>query len=250
MAIRPAPLLATPFMATFLFLGLGEAALEAQDRESSLVVQVRGEGGDPLQGAQVVLRGMGMGALTDAGGAARLHDLPSGSLTVEVRYLGYGAQAVQLPLEPARTTTVHFTLAVEPIKLAAVTVQGRRRSVLLTSGFFDRQMQGQGTFITREDIRKMQPMQLSDVLRRVVGMNVRQGPMTGMARASLRGGRAGGCPIQYYVDGTLTTIYNPDEVLPDDVEGLEIYRGAATVPAVFNKGTANCGVIVIWTRMD
>lgn len=58
----------------------------------------------------------------------------------------------------------------------------------------------------------------------------------------------GRCPIQYYVDGTFVALFNIDEILPGDVEGMEIYRGAATIPAEYNKGTAICGLILIWTR--
>ena len=58
------------------------------------------------------------------------------------------------------------------------------------------------------------------------------------------------CPIQYYVDGVATTGLNIDDVLPRDVEGLEIYRGSSEIPPSFNRGTALCGVIVIWTRID
>ena len=50
------------------------------------------------------------------------------------------------------------------------------------------------------------------------------------------------------MDGTLTGNMLMDEVRPEDVEGLEIYRGAASLPPEFNKGSAMCGAVVIWTR--
>jgi hypothetical protein len=40
-----------------------------------------------------------------------------------------------------------------------------------------------------------------------------------------------------------------DELTPDQVEGIEIYRGSSSVPPQFNTGTSMCGVIAIWSRV-
>src|SRR5690606_18296194 len=124
------------------------------------------------------------------------------------------------------------------------------RSILFTNGFFERRGSGFGTFMTRQEIVAMRPRFMSDVLRRVAGINLVNSPYGGSSRASMRGAKTlASCPIQYYVDGAMTGMFNIDEVRPEDVEGLEIYRGAATIPPSFNKGSAMCGVIVIWTRV-
>ena len=40
-----------------------------------------------------------------------------------------------------------------------------------------------------------------------------------------------------------------DEIRAQDIHGIEIYRGAATVPAQFAKsGLTQCGAIVVWTK--
>ena len=43
------------------------------------------------------------------------------------------------------------------------------------------------------------------------------------------------CPPQYFVDGIPTSNFDIDEVLPGDVEGVELYPGSAGVPPQFNR---------------
>ncbi len=97
----------------------------------------------------------------------------------------------------------------------------------------------------------MQPRFMSDVLRRVAGVSLQSTALGGTSRASMRGTKVlGSCPIQYYIDGVPAIGFNIDDMPARDVEGMEIYRGASEVPPEFNRYTALCGVIVIWTRVD
>lgn len=235
---------------SFLFTdGVEEA--RAQGAPSSLTVVVRaGSTLQPLPGAQVIVQGMGIGGVTDASGTLRLADLPVGSREVEVRFLGYAPARSVVVLQPEKASRLTFDLVMQPIQLAEVKVR-TRRSILQTNGFFNRRDSSFGTFMTRQEIQAMRPRYMSDVLRRVAGVSLTNSAHGGAASARIRGTKVlGSCPIQYYLDGTMTAMFNIDEVRPEDVEGIEIYRGAATIPPSFNKGSAMCGVIVIWTRIQ
>jgi hypothetical protein len=239
---RPARLV--PILALGFFCSALPAA--SQDEVSALTVHVRaGPDGRPLAGAQVVVQGIGIGGATRPDGSITLFGLKPGTRTIEVRYLGYEPQRAQVTLEPYRTSEVRFGLEIQAIQLAEVRVRARA-SRLLRTGFYQRRTTGMGTFFTREEIQRMQPRALSDVMRRVAGASVSTG-RAGLSTANFRGGR-GSCPVQFYIDGTMAAAFLIDEMRPEDVEGLEIYRGAATLPPEYNKGTAMCGVIVIWTR--
>jgi hypothetical protein len=45
--------------------------------------------------------------------------------------------------------------------------------------------------------------------------------------------------------------YSIDDMPPGDVEGVELYAGAAGLPPEFNRmrGTTICGTVAIWTRI-
>jgi outer membrane receptor protein involved in Fe transport len=234
-----------------LFTVCLSAPLQAQDETASVTVSVTDtDSGQPLRGAQVQIIGVGVGGVTDSNGTLRLEGLQPGARTIDVRYLGYAPEQSVVILERGRASAVQFQLDLQPISLAEVKVR-TMPSVLRSRGFLTRQAGGSGTFITREDIQRMQARQMSDVLRRVAGLTLSTSSSGNRSHARSRGTKVlGPCPIQYFIDGVQTTQFNVDDVKPDDVAGLEVYRGAATVPFEFDKGTAMCGVIVIWTRIN
>jgi outer membrane receptor for ferrienterochelin and colicin len=101
-----------------------------------------------------------------------------------------------------------------------------------------------GMYITRDEIRAKGYMSMGDALRTVQGVRVN----CGATDCSVRMARStAGCGPTYYVDGRLAR--NFAETTPiNDVQGIEVYRGAAEMPGEFAGDGAMCGVIVIWTR--
>lgn len=243
--------------AALLALGLGlfilcAPPLSAQTAAATLIVEVRSaESGAPLRGAQVVVEGTGSGGVTDAQGRVRFRGLRAGSGQISARYLGYAPEARTVDFTAGSTSSLTLLLVSKPIMLAEVKVRppaGIRR--LFHAGFYRRKMHGPGAFLTRSQIEQRNPQRLSDMLRNIPGLRLTTTQFgdghASMSRAVM--GRR--CPIQYYMDGVLTHGLNIDDVLPRDVEGLEIYRGSSEIPPDYNRGTALCGVILIWTRVD
>lgn len=212
------------------------AVLEVRVREA--------DSGGPLAGAQVHVEGMEMGGVTDAQGLLRLQSVASGVRELQVRFLGFAPAESAVVVPRDGLAAVEFELARAPIPLEPVRVVARPH-VPAQHGFEERRAGGHGTFFTREEIDKIRPRFLSDLLRRTPGLTVR--PTRTGTTGGMRGARPR-CAIQYYLDGVLTPLLNVDVISPADVEGLEVYRGGATVPPQFNRGTAMCGVVLIWTR--
>jgi hypothetical protein len=63
----------------------------------------------------------------------------------------------------------------------------------------------------------------------------------------------GDCPPQYFIDGMRMEGGSADEIIPHDIEALEVYAGIATIPLQFAPRAVQrektCGAIVIWTRL-
>jgi hypothetical protein len=241
---------------------------------------------DPIAGAQVGLRIARLGALTDSLGAVLLDTPRPGADTVEVRFPGYASVLLPTVLRAGETTELAVALRRDVVTLPTVTVTEKETPREPGLGFTRRQKMGLGHFITRADIERYAPTTSADILRRVPGVRVqanRAGDhIIAMARSTSR------CRVQYYVDNmpmpteelldaaieqritadasangnTAETrararskklnrdlpAFSLDQIPPEMIEAIEVYRGAAEIPVEYRRTGASCGVVLIWTK--
>jgi hypothetical protein len=200
--------------------------------------------------------------VTDAQGGFAYPLRRPGSYHIRVGRTGYARTTPRLVTGAHSYINVEVRLKSDAVLMAPLTVVAR--SSALTSpvldNFHERMRLGMGTYITREDMQRMRPYAVSDVVTRVPGLFMASSGGTGRHIFSGRTqGSAPGCPAQIYVDGFLlnpvsrisgeTEGMTLDEaVRPQDVEGIEIYHGLSTVPAEFLTTESRCAVIAVWTR--
>jgi hypothetical protein len=222
----------------------------AQQRTAILSGTVTAAGtGEPLLGVQVIVTGTKLWTLTNGEGRFYVTGLPPGRHVVEVKHAERAPLAFPLLFEPGRTVELAISLETSPVPLPELLVEGREVPRGKMTSFFQRRSAGQGHFITRADIDKRQPQIMTDLLRQVPGLRITCTGGHCRAQSFQEARRVmGGCPIQYFLDG-LPFLGDIDEMTPDQVEGVEIYRGSASIPPEFNHGTAMCGVIAIWSRV-
>lgn len=251
MSPQPTPQPLLPVFLTLAALVLGFAPIGAQESTATLLAHVTTtDARGPVVAARVSIAGTTIAALTGADGRVSLPGIPSGSQTVQVHVFGYAPAFRLVAFEAGQAATLSLALRPEVFALPEIRVRARRRpSYLQQTGFEHRKTRGGGgAFVTRVEIQQRNPRVLSDMLRHVPGIVL--APTTfGDTRASMA--RSTGprrCPIQYFVDGQQTFGFNIDDVRPGDVEGLEIYKGASVIPGEYNRGSAMCGVILIWTK--
>lgn len=157
-----------------------------------------------------------------------------------------------IAVEWAEVVDVDLRVSNAPLAVEAITVNARRAPprvpALDRNGFYDRQRVGLGRFVSRTDIERAMPRELSDVLRRLPGIRVIPGRFGKNYVAMTRGG--GACAPKVFLDGAPMQGTGPidDLIEPLHVEAVEVYRGASEIPAQFGGATSACGVIVIWTR--
>lgn len=213
---------------------------------------IKDSAGVPVPGVEVVLLQMRSAVYSDSLGVFRFANIPSGKRQLHFRRLGFSPKSIDADITEGTTLALAVVLEPYATEIEGMTVEEatRRRQVL--SDFYDRSSRGFGHFVTREQIEKRNPMNLSDMMRMIPG--ARLVPLRGGSQATLRFSRAQGardCPPQYWVDGVKAWNLNIDDIVPQDVEGIEVYSGASTVPPQFNtrEGTTICGVVLIWTRI-
>ena len=205
----------------------------------------------PLANARVTVVGTTLATLAGTAGGFQVASVPRGAQTLDVRMLGYAPVLLPVLIRAGETLHVRVTLdAVDPVPLVTVEVVAPSPPAL--RGFEERRSHGPGTFFTREQIQRMQPRQLTDVLRRVPGMQVR--PVSGAYGDNIivtsRGSR---CPVMFFVNGT--PFPTPADIpinhfiSVEDVVAVEVYTPSETPPQ-FNSSMygARCGLVGVWTR--
>lgn len=260
---RPARLLGPAIVLLLLLLGAASPGRAAAQQGAAVTINITSaETGEPLAGAQVVVGGGRSGVIADAGGVARLTNLPAGELALEIRMLGFQARSFTLELPAGERLVIDAPLQLAPIALdgveAVATPAPPRSSGLAATGFYERMERGGGgTFLTRDQIMAREPSLTSDVFRRLPGVRVvrydagyNNSFRIEMSRGAqtMRGG--GECPVVYYVDGVQRQLspQGIDEIRPEEIEAIEVYRGSGALPPQFRAGSSSCGVVAIWTR--
>ena len=230
--------------------------LRAQAPAATLVGTVRDSAGSPVPGVEVWLRGSDLYTHTADNGGFRLPGAPPGAARVTVRRMGFAPTTFDLQLHAGQTDSLVVSLSVVAATLDGVIVEDERdsRSKRLLAGFWERRSRGFGHFLTRDEIEARNPHEFTDMVRTTPGVSI----VTINGRQSIRFSRSVGtrvdCPPQYWMDGMPVQNATPDEFQPQDVEALEVYAGAATIPSQFaprtvSFGPKTCGAIVIWSRL-
>jgi len=232
-----------------------EAEQARRAPRSTLLVKVVDDKGAPISGAYVSVAGMDHGETTGRTGEARLDAVPRGNRLVDVRRQGYAYRRLGADFMGGDTVRKEVAMTPAPVELEGlvVTTWGRNMS-LIRNGFYDRQRRGFGGFLTRERLDQIRPRHTSDAFRHVRGfMVLPNGPYDLVV--SSRGRDMRRCLPTVYIDGMQMFVRDGRDqsdalnmVSPEDIEAIEAYAGAASIPAEYNSMGNTCAVLLIWTR--
>lgn len=235
--------------AAFLSLVVATTAA-AQGRVGGISGVVEDSLGSPIPNVEITAILASKSVRSDSVGHFLLVDLPAGNVSVSFRRLSYAPVILTIAVAAADTEEVKVTLGVVAQELKGVVVQAHPDQLRQLVEFETRRKRGIGHFITRGQIEDRHPLMLSDMLRTIPGailINADNG------RTSVRFSRVArnNCPPQFFVDGVEVTGFSIDDMPPGDVEGVELYAGAAGLPPEYNRvhGTSICGTVIIWTRI-
>ena len=207
-----------------------------------------------------LLRGADTAGLvyTDSVGAFRFSVAGADSYSLLVRRLGYTPQRFAVEWAQA---AIPLDLALVPIPRAIgeVAVTAPAATSARVAGFEDRMSRhGGGTFINRQQLDEWHSMRMSDVMRRVSGVKLIDSSGV-LLVASTRGYKVNllkpdfmaPCILRVGIDGQVKEWGFPvNSIDPDQIHGVEVYNGPATIPPEFNalRTDAQCGLVMIWTR--
>lgn len=216
-------------------------------RLAGTVVDRQSQG--PVVGARVHLLDPNSGALvadaeSDADGSFEFPSIPDGSYGLRVERIGYRPVIDSLTVVASENEVLQIYLVAHAIDMEPLVVQVPRTVAYYMRDFESRRAAGGGgTFITRAQIERRRARSTSEILQALGGVRV-QYSTRGEAALFVRGG----CRPQVYIDGAAIheSVSIDMAVLPDDIEGMEIYS-SATIPARYAT-TGMCAAILVWTR--
>jgi hypothetical protein len=254
-----APISLRSAAAACLLVLAAHARAQAQDSTSRARTPTAGitgtvvaaQTGEPLMGVQVLIKGTRRWGLTNSEGLFRVTGVQPGPQVIEFRHPNRAPVVYNLTLEPDKVTELAVKIDTRTVALPEVVIEGKEtQPAVKMQDFFSRKAAGHGGyFITRKDIEERQPRVLSDIMRRVPGLRVDCDFGSCQVVSFTEARRImGACPIQYFLDGVPFS-GDVDQLTPDQVEGIEIYRGSSSIPPQFNTGTSMCGVIAVWSRV-
>jgi hypothetical protein len=213
----------------------------------------------PLVSADISVVGTAARVVTGENGRFRMLQVPPGQYLIVVRRIGFAPTSGIIDVPDKDTLRLSYTLLRSNNLLDTVRVRGSRVTMRMLD-FEKRRQQGQGQFITQEEIERRGSIQSSDFLRYMRGVEVSQVTTQAFAGTQVYSRReAGGftdsqqqqaCAMQVILDGIiLPRNFNLDLLPPPkQIAGIEVYSGAATVPPQFGGVDRRCGVVAFWTR--
>jgi len=224
----------------------------AQDQLPPGVISivVRDSVGRSIAGAELTVEGTAVRGVTDERGEIRFTAVRGGPATVRIRRLGFRPSTVDVIVDQRVPATSIVTLAPIAQRLAPIVVKGGTNYTGRMAGFYQRRDLGIGHFVSRERLEHDNPGQLTDVFRRLPGVQITS---TRTIRNAIRfRGNGGACWPLVWLDGAPlpTAEFDLDFLSPSSIEGIEVYSGISQIPPQFMgaRGLGSCGVIVVWSR--
>src|SRR5688572_21255817 len=229
----------------------------------------------PIGGAIVELIGIdrardGM-AVTDTAGAFVLRPRRSGSFVINVTHPSYVSRdSMALRVNAGLAVQLEVRMGRRAIPIEPLIVKATTTSRLASFQERARSSGTSGKFITRADIEKRRgTRRVTDLLEALEGVeitnitpaggsNIAPTPQLGTSNETMMktriirmGSNTASCEPAIFIDGVRVKQFSDsgidDFIMPDMIEGVEVYPRGAGAPPEFMSNNS-CGVVAFWTR--
>lgn len=132
-----------------------------------------GSNGSVLPDAVIKIESINKGTATDLDGVYSFENVAAGKFSVKVSYVGYTSQIVSLNVNPGEIVNVDFVLQLEgaltdTVTIEATRIQNNEAALLLLQQKAENIQDG----ISSQQIKRTPDALASDVLKRVIGVNI------------------------------------------------------------------------------
>ncbi len=215
------------FFGSLLFAGTtGKIAGIVKDKEN----------GEPLIGANVFIEGTALGSTSDLDGSYFIINVPPGTYTVVVQYIGYREVRVSgLQVSIDLTTKQDFRLSTETVDIGEAVVVTAERDVV------QKDLTSSESRVSSERIQQLPVAEVADVLQIQPGVT-----RDADGGFHIRGGRSS--EIGYWINGvSITDSYDNSQGLVIENEGIQELQ---VISGTFNAeyGNAMSGIVNVVTK--
>jgi len=203
------------------------------------------ENGEPLIGANVLVKGTSMGAASDIDGNYTIMNVPVGAITIQATYIGYEEQIQDVTLTLGRTLVVNIGLVREAIQMQTYVVTASRRRERVEDA------PAAISVITQKEIRRESNTNLGDYLKQVKGVDFTQSGVDSYNLSARGFNSSFSSRLLTLTDGRMANIpslrliaYNVIPVSFEDVKQFEVVLGPSS--ALYGPN-AHSGVLNIIT---
>ncbi len=209
--------------------------------------------GETVPGANILVTELERGVASDMDGNYEITDIPVGTYTLSVSFVGYQSYTESFQIQANETTVLNVELTSGAIGLDEVVVSGYAVTT-------KRELTGSISSIRSQEIENVSLQSTEGLLQgRAAGVTVTttSGNPGGAFRVNIRGNgsvNAAAEPL-YIVDGVqisfaqqsgLTSTTPLNAINPNDIESIEVIKDAASA-AIYGAQAAN-GVVLITTK--
>ncbi|MDZ7260925.1 MAG: carboxypeptidase-like regulatory domain-containing protein, partial [candidate division KSB1 bacterium] len=127
--------------------------------------------GDFLPGANVFLKGTSLGAATDRAGKYRIENVPPGTFTLAVSYIGYEDFSTEITVTAGSTVEQDAALKVSYVEMEAVVVHGLREGQIKALSQ-QRTAPNIQNVVAEEQMQRFPDLNMAEVLQRIPAVSI------------------------------------------------------------------------------
>ena len=229
------------FLSVIMLIGVSITAAVAAETPNAHIegVVIDASSKEPLSGATLFIEELKKTVLTDANGEYSVPDIPAGTYTVTINYVGYTSktQKIFASVDNEKKSIIRLTAQSQSLKEVIVTAKSEARKI-----------REQAMPVTVISMKQLQGTvgNVQDILAKTVGVAVRSAGGVGSAsRLSLRG--LEGKRIGLFLDETpmndQSDYVDLNDIPIDMIDRIEIYKGI--VPAKFGGSSMGGAVNIV-----
>ena len=215
----------------------------AYSQQGSIRGTITDENGEPLIGANVVVKSTVLGAATNLAGEFAINGLKPGEYSLRISMIGYKTVHIDVPVTAGKSQTIAVELAENPLQTEEIVITAGKRAQSLE------EVPVSISVMSSAQIKQRTLHRLDDALRYIPGVNMTESSIN--IRGSSGYSRALGSRVQVLVDGVPMLSGDAQEIKYDVVpmfaiDRIEVLKGSGS--ALYGS-TALGGVINVITKV-